>query len=117
MLNKLKEIFNKPKELYIFKDSSNSLYIKHVQDYIEISGKSWLSSPHTDAYKYMEDYCLNNKIFKIDLSQCNITSRLISKIENIYLSSKEEINLIISQDQEILIKYLIIKYSIKVKII
>jgi hypothetical protein len=104
----LKKVFKKKQ--YIFEDSKMELYILEENGTLIILGKTWISSIHIDTYSLLQKYCIENKIKTLDLSKCNITSRLISKLENLYVTLQEPIKLIVTKEQQVLLNYLTIKY-------
>ncbi len=78
---------------------------------VVLFGLNWLTYKHTDIYNMLEDYCVNNSIGIIELDKANITSKLVSKLENIYRSRKTTITLIIRKEQAPLLRMLTERYS------
>jgi len=112
MLKYFLSFFKKRK--YLFANHRDSLFVYVDKDIVFIEGKKWISSTHMDIFKTLEEECIKNKIFSIDLSKANITSRLVSKLENIHNTSGKKITLFITKDQEVLVSYLTINYRIDI---
>ena len=111
IIKRLKEKYFSNRKFLIYK-IYDGIGIELVSDSrVILFGKEWLTYKHSDVYNLFEKYCIEKNIGIIELHKANITSKLVSKLENLYRNKKSVITLIIRKEQAPLLRLLTERYT------